>query len=86
MYNGDNNVTVFDKGNANCRLTVTTSGEIRVKLGQDVPDSDKVIIIDELIRKGKNVVKRGISKTYRGTFHYSKLMKHINLHQRECDG
>ena len=78
MYNGDNSITVFDKGNSNCRVTVTTSGEIRVKLGKDVPDSDKEIIINELIRKGKDIEKSGVTRTYRKSYHYHKLMKHIN--------
>ena len=78
MYNGDNSVTVFDKGNSNCRVTVTATGEIRVKLGKDVPDADKEIIINELIRKGKNKMRSGVTRTYRKSFEYHKLMKHIN--------
>lgn len=81
MYNGDNKITVFDKGNINCRLTVTVNDEIRIKLGHDVPDKDKSIIINEMIRKGKDVCNKNISKTYRKTLYYKKMIDHMENHR-----
>lgn len=59
INNDFKSLTVVDKGNKKSRLTVDREANIRIKIGLDVPEDKKDMMIQILLEKAIQIIKSG---------------------------
>lgn len=63
------NIEIFDKGNAHSRLTVSSTNEVRIKIGTDIAQEDKEHTVNILKYAAQQILDNGLNLegTLRGT-------------------